>query len=345
MGIQGGVPKPKLVTKQATMKNASSDIVIKYLELYTDWPSLTLAKKIYAENSLEFKDVESVRSSIRVYRGTGGSERHVKDKRFLGTGKYTIPKEESEDFSPYKMPIANNKIGVISDLHIPNHRAKPIEVAFDFFHSKGANTIILNGDILDNTPFSRHDGKRPSASDVRRWFDQTEYFFEGLRDAFPTQKIVWTEGNHDFWYRRWMNQHAWQLDDDPYFSLQERLHIEEYKISFIPQTQYVLAGKLAICHGHQLGGKWGVGVAPARNIYNKTKKSVLIGHVHKSDSYTETDLQGDIYTCYTTGCNCTLTPEYQPFAGKANHGAAFVTVEKSGDYSVDNIRVHKGKIY
>lgn len=327
-----------------TVNPSASKIVIKYLEVFTEMPSNTLAKKIFSENPMDFKDSEAARSIIRNYRNANGST-VVNDKRFYGTGKYTIPKEESEDFLPYKLPTSCNNIGIISDLHIPNHRAKPLEAAYDYFHNNNVNTVIINGDLLDNTPFTRHDGKRPSASDVRRWFDQSEYYLEGLRDAFPTQSIFWTEGNHDYWYRRWMNQHAWQLDDDPYFSLQERLHIDEYKVKFIPQTQYVLAGKLAICHGHQLAGRFGVGVAPARNIWNKTKKSVLISHVHKSDSYTETDLSGEIYTCYTTGCLCTLTPEYQPFAGKANHGFSHVQVEKSGEYNVTNLRVSKGKIY
>lgn len=335
----------------ATNRTAKGNIVIQYLESNPTMPSLTMAKLIMSKHPLEFKDTEAIRTLIRVYRGASGDKMRLdmdtkdyydqnKNKNFL----LSIPEPESEDIKPYKLPLINNNIGVFGDFHIPHHRKKPIELAVNYFKEQNVNTLILNGDILDNTPFTRHDGKRPSAADVRKWFDQAEYFFEYLRNEFPDAMIIWLEGNHDYWYRRWMNQHAALLDADPYFSLQERLHIDEYKIKFIDQTQYLMAGKLSVCHGHQLGGKFGVGVMPARTVYLKTKRSMVINHVHVETSYTEPDLHGDIVTCWSIACMCTLTPEYQPFGGKACHGFGHVKVEKGGDFNMKNFRVHKNKI-
>ncbi len=45
------------------------EIVRPYLERFPDHGDLTLAKKIYKENPLVFKDVEGVRSSIRAIKG------------------------------------------------------------------------------------------------------------------------------------------------------------------------------------------------------------------------------------------------------------------------------------
>jgi predicted phosphodiesterase len=335
-------------------QSKKGEIVCEFLELHPTKPHLTLAKMIVKQYPAIFKDVESVRTMIRAYVGKSGDHKRAQNlggKKFykdkdapINFSPYKLPEPIDEDIKPYKLPLVCNNIGIISDLHIPNHRNAPIEVALDFFKEKKVNTIILNGDILDNTPFTRHGGKRPSSSDVRDWFDMAELFFQRLRESFPDISIYWLEGNHDNWYKRWMMEHAWQLDEDPYYDLTERLHIDEYKIRFVPQEQYVMAGKLSICHGHKLMGMWGSGVSPARTVFLKTKKSTLIGHVHVTDDYTDTNLHREITTCWATGCCCTLSPSYQPMGGKACHGFAWVTVEKGGRYSVKNYRVENGKI-
>jgi predicted phosphodiesterase len=220
----------------------------------------------------------------------------------------------------------------------------PINIAIEIFKKQKINTLIINGDLLDNTPFTKHDGKRPTPGQVREWFDMTEAFLEFLRSTFPKVDIYWLEGNHDFWYKRWMQKNAEQLDEDPYFSLQSRLHIQDYNIIFLPQETYMKAGKLNILHGHQLSGRFGVGVSPARSIYLKTKKSTLIGHVHVEDSYTDNDIDRTTTTCWSTGCLCTLTPDYNPIGGKACHGFAHVIIESTGDFSVKNYRISKGKL-
>lgn len=328
---------------------AKGKIIVEYLERYPTMPSLTMAKLIVKTLPLDFSKVEDARALIRYYRGATGQlnrqrlnyRKHITDSVY---NPFSAIVSDSEDFLPYVLGKKDNNIGIISDLHIPNHRLEPIHIAVKKLQSEKVNTIIINGDLLDNTPFTRHEGKRPSAADVRRWFDLSEMFLEFLRDQFPNCRILWAEGNHDYWYRRWMNQHAWQLDEDPYFSLQERLHLEEYKIEFVPQSQYIMAGKLSIAHGHHVVKGIIAPVNAARGVYTKAKRSMLIGHVHVESSHTETDLHGDIVTTFSTGCLCTLTPEYQPMGGKACHGFAHVITEDDGNFIVKNYRIHKGKL-
>lgn len=328
----------------------SSEIVLKYLKEDNSLPSLTLAKIIYRENPLDFNSIDHARGLIRLYRGQHGDVnrslvRNTQFKKEAGSlAPWKMPKPVSEDYKPIILSSEFDNIGIMSDFHIPNHREEPIQVAVDFLKKKKVNCIVLNGDILDNTPFTNHECERPTPKDVNDWFNQAESFLEWLRDEFPKAKIIWTEGNHDYWYRRWMVKHAAQLSKDPYFSLMERLHLDEYKIQWIPQTTFLKAGKLNIMHGHQLSGKFGVGVAPARAIFAKAKKSVIIGHVHVADSYTDNNLDREVSTCWTTGCLCTLTPDYNPIGGKACHGFAHVTIEKTGEFCLNNYRIHDGKI-
>jgi hypothetical protein len=57
-------------------------LVIDYIKKFPNTPNLTLAKKIYKENSKLFIDVENVRSIIRTYTGNTGKNnaKKVKDK-------------------------------------------------------------------------------------------------------------------------------------------------------------------------------------------------------------------------------------------------------------------------
>lgn len=324
--------------------------VIDYLDKNPDMPSLTLAKLIFKNHPLEFGSTENIRTIIRYYRGRRGDEhrnttqtrKHFKPlSEGINFAPYK-PKEESADQTPYQ--IKGKNIGIVADLHIPNHRNEPIGLAVDYLKKKEIDTLIINGDLLDNTPFTRFTQKPPTPTDVRRWFDKAELFLEYFRNEFPKAEIIWAEGNHDFWYKRWMWSHAWQLDDDPYFTLQQRLHIDECGIVFIPQERFLMAGKLAICHGHYLIRGIITPVNAARGAYLKAKRSVLIGHVHVESSHTETDIHGEIVTTWSTGCLCTLTPDYMPMAGKGCHGFAHVTVTNKGDFSVNNFRIHKGII-
>lgn len=318
-------------------------IVKKYLTDFPNTKDMVLAKKLHTEHPIHFEDVEQARGLIKSYRGKGSGGNNLKDKSFFGSG-FQIPKPKSRDFKPLILRSQDNNIGIISDLHIPNHREEPIRIALEYFREQQVNTIIINGDLLDNTPFSKWEHKPVSGKDVKKWFDMAEAFLAMLRREFPECRILWLEGNHDFWYYKWLIKKAPILFGDEYFHLSQRLHLDKYGIEYIEQERYVLAGKLAICHGHHLVKGIIAPVNAGRGVYMRAKRSVLIGHVHVESSHTETDMDGKIVTCWSSGCMCTLTPEYQPFGGKACHGFSHVKVKAGGSYRVNNYRIFRGEI-
>lgn len=53
-------------------KSKNTEIVLSYLKRFPNASSLTLARKIYEENNLYFSSVETVRSSVRYFRGAQG---------------------------------------------------------------------------------------------------------------------------------------------------------------------------------------------------------------------------------------------------------------------------------
>ena len=98
----------------------ASDLIKSYLRKYPKLPSLTLAKKIYADNNKQFKDIEEVRSSIRYYRGKKGELRkqELASTEFLDQNiEFVMPESYAETFEPYE--ISQSRTLIISDLHIP----------------------------------------------------------------------------------------------------------------------------------------------------------------------------------------------------------------------------------
>ena len=322
----------------------------KYREQYGDkTPTAALAEKMYNENKALFKSKEDARYSLRYIEGKAGkkNKEFVKNDKFFkeekrSTCPYTIPAPDSEELLPMVLPTSFNNFIFASDFHIPNHRVEPIEAMIKYAKENNIKQLILGGDLLDNTPFTRWQHEPINPHDVPRWFDMAKEFLRYLKSIFDT--IYFIEGNHDFWYKRYLMQKAEMLFHDPYFNLEERLSLNEIGIKFIDQRYLVKAGKLNIHHGH-LTFRGGGGYAnAARMLYMKTKASMLCGHVHVESSHTEPDIDDSISTTFTVGCMCTLRPEYQPFGGKACHGFAHITVKPNKNFSVKNFRIYKGQI-
>lgn len=316
-------------------------LVIKYCKEYPDKSTKALSELIFNKYNHIFDSYENARSLVRYYRNERGKE-YKKSEIVEREFHHILPVEDSEDYKPYILKGVS-KIGILSDIHIPNHRNRELNLALKKFDELEVDCIIINGDLLDNTPYTKFLTP-PDKKDARRYLNMADQFLQGLRDSFPEAKIIWAEGNHDFWYYQYLMRKAPELYGDPYYHLQHRLKLHEKNIEFIAQTSYIMAGKLAICHGHYLVRGVFTPVSAARTVMMKAKVPCIIGHVHKTSEFTQTDLHGQIVTTWSTGCLCTLTPDYQPMGGDANYGFASVELAKDGNFHVNNYRIYNGKI-
>jgi len=88
------------------------EIVRPYLERFPDHADLTLAKKIYKENPLVWRQIESVRYIVRALRGK--RESNYKDKsmykaKTYDTNPYKLPQSEEKERVPFTLPLACNR--------------------------------------------------------------------------------------------------------------------------------------------------------------------------------------------------------------------------------------------
>lgn len=329
---------------------SKGEIVKNYLRKFPNTPSLTIAKKVYAENNADFKDVEDVRTIIRYQRGLKGKANvdKLKSKEFVVPkytfqNKYKFPKSDGIKPKVMHLPQRDNNILMLSDLHIPYHDIKALTVAFDYGKKENINTVFINGDLLDFYQISRFVNVERKRS-VKEELEIAKEFLKVLRDTFPEASLYFLLGNHDIRLQHYLANKAPELLDVEEFQLEFLLEADKFGMKVIEDTTLVKIGKLAVTHGHLLIRGIFAPVSAARGAFLRAKASVLIGHTHKISTHSETDINSKVVTCYSTGCLCELTPAYNPFGNNFSHGFAHVKVENNGHYKVRNLQIIDGEL-
>ena len=249
---------------------------------YPDHPTLKLARMMHAKNRLLFDDVEDARSILRYIEGKHGDtqRKSVKNTETFKQearpfNPYNLPESHQEKRPPFVLPKVCNNILLISDLHIPYHDIGAITLALDYGVKNKVNTIFINGDLIDNANLSRFE-KDLNKRSVKEEFDATKAFLVSLRKTFPKSFIYWLKGNHCIRLEKFLAQKASEIWDDPYFHLEERLRLNEQKVTLLDDKVLVKAGKLSISHGHHIFKGIFSPVSPARGAYMKALEEKTI---------------------------------------------------------------------
>lgn len=306
-----------------------------------------LAEMLVENYPTLFSDKEVARTLLRSYTMPSSKKKNKIDRGGEDSFEAIMDRYSSKSNERVfvKIPQQYNNVLWLSDIHFPNQDNKAVSLALDYGKKNKVNCIVLGGDILDNEPFTNHDAPPPSKNDVVDWFDMVEEFIEMLRNKFKGAKIYWLEGNHCNWYKRYLMKKAPMLFNDEYYDLRNRLNLKKYDVCFLEQHIVLKAGKLQMLHGHTISRGFIAPVNAARGVFLKAKCSTLIGHVHQTSEHSESNLKGEIVACYSVGCLCTLSPQYDPHNTKHNKGFAHIQIESNGDYVVHNKRIINNKIY
>lgn len=326
--------------------NGNKNIAIKYRNKYGwEMPSLKLARIMYKENPLTFSSLHVARINLVRLEGKSTKDgKTVKEVPERPRNPYSLPESSKQERGIFYLPTACNNILFISDLHIPYHDNDAITLAIDYGIKKEVNTVFINGDLMDFYQLSRFE-KDPNKRSVKHEFDATKAFLVSLRKAFPNAIIYWLKGNHCIRYEKWLMTKVYEIFDDEYYHLENRLRLNEERIILLDDKTLVKAGKLSITHGHHLMKGFFSPVNSARGAWMKAKQSVIISHVHKVSQHPEVDMDGNVFSCWSTGCLCELKPDYSPLVSNYQLGFAHIEVDKDGTYSVHNYQIINGKIH
>ena len=214
--------------------NGNTQIARQYREKYGwDMPTAKLARIMYEENKLEFTSLETARSRLRYIEGKTGSKiKSIPKQDSRPFNPYKIPESSKQEREPFILPKLNNNILLISDLHIPYHDIESITIAFDYGVEHKVNTIFINGDLLDFHHLSRFQ-KDPRKRSIKHEFDTCKEFLRVLRSTFPEAQIYWLKGNHDMRYEHWLMSKAYEVFDDEYYHMEQRLRLNEENVHII----------------------------------------------------------------------------------------------------------------
>jgi hypothetical protein len=134
------------------------------------------------------------------------------------------------------------------------------------------------------------------------------------------------------------------LFSDEYYHLPQRMKLDELGVKFFAEHVVLMAGKLQMHHGHTMIRGVFAPVNAARGLFLRVKSNAIIGHVHTTSHHVEKTLKGETIGTWSVGCLCTLAPDYDPHGTKHNLGFAHILVEKNGNFKVNNIAIHEGRI-
>jgi hypothetical protein len=302
--------------------------------------SRQLARMLYAAHPLVFPSWDAAYSAVRYRRGTMGA----KNREHVGkiVPRLVLPKSAAKVFTHVHVTDCERTL-VLPDVHIPYHNDEALAAAIEEGRKAEVDCVLLNGDVLDCHMLSKFE-KDPEARSFKDERQTAKHFLAYLRQEFPTQRIIYRDGNHEDRLLRYVMAKAPELYDETILSIPALLNLGEWEIEHVTHKRTIYLGKLPVLHGHEFAAGFIPPVNPARGAFLRAKQSVVVSHHHRTSEHTETALDGSIITTWSTGCLSDLHPQYSPY-NSWNHGAAIIEVSrKDGTYSVRNFRIAKGKV-
>lgn len=294
-----------------------------------------LGQMLHHEYPDLFKDSEAARFHIRIITDAAG----IKSNKKVDWKGVQLPKPEKNDFS--KVIVNQKRIAFLSDIHFPYHDEEALTAALIHVNEWNPDCLLLGGDIIDCYHLSNFEKDKRQRS-FKYELDILKSFFIQIRDQFPKIRIIYKIGNHEERYEKQILQNIPELIELEYFHFENVIEASKYGIEVVKNKRIIKAGRLNICHGHELPRGMAAPVNPARGFFLRTKSSTIGGHHHQSSEHVENNLNGEIIGAWSVGCLCDLYPHYMPI-NKWNHG--FALIENYGDdFRVDNKKIIKGKV-
>lgn len=304
---------------------------------FPDTASRTLAKKLAASHRIT---IEHARDAIRAARGNKGTAiRHSATQprpNGVAGAKPAMPPSIAEPWLPLDLG-KGIKVAVLSDVHIPYHSAVALQAAVTYCKKRKPDVLLLNGDFADFYSISRHQ-KDPSKRDFKQEIEAIHAGLGWLRSEFKNCRIVFKAGNHEERWQHWLWNQAPEISDFDRMTLKEWLDADEYGIEVVTDQRPIMAGRLPIMHGHEIGKGISAPVNAARGLFLRTNSTMLVGHGHRTSHHVEPDYKHIETSCWSTGCLCDLTPAYARI-NKWNYGFAMTEVDSTGGFHVENLRI------
>lgn len=202
-----------------------------------------------------------------------------------------LPKRES-----LKAPQASKNAVILPDLQMPFQSPEAVSVALQIIREVKPDKIILLGDTLDLSAWSKYIQHPEFATATQDAIIQLHQLLVTLRKSCPRAEIIVLAGNHENRMGNTLLQNAQaayglkradQPDGWPVMSVPNLCAFDMLDVEYVdgyPANRYWINERLQVRHGNvaRPGGKTAVAIA------NDEKVSTIFGHIHRIESQFKT---------------------------------------------------------
>ena len=239
------------------------------------------------------------------------------------------------------MTAPHKTVLFVSDVHTPYEDQHACQLIRKAAAEIKPDTIIFGGDIIDFESVSRWLKLKPIRDDqaiddigyARRWLEE-------WRDCHPKAHMYFIEGNHEFRFIKYFREHAPQLAG-LIRPLREALGIGRMRISYRENQGTLKIGRLWYAHGDNWPMGYGA-VNPAKCVFDRTRESIVFGHVHRFSMYRHRAMSGKEVGAWSNGC-LAGDLDYMPH-NNWNRGALTINYSRSGYFRVSPLEVIAGRL-
>jgi predicted phosphodiesterase len=226
----------------------------------------------------------------------------------------------------------------LSDLHVPFHDLAAWRAAMALIEDYQPQLILLAGDLFDCYSISHHDRDPGRADYLQDEFDEAQPLWQELEDRCKGATVVFWKGNHEERIDRLQREKTGLFK---LRSLELVIAAEMPKRwTYHPnQTRYKL-GSLSCLHG-DLKGRGTSSVHAAGGMLRKLRTSCIFGHLHRFQTFYETNADGTVRAGFANGHLCDVAKAHYITNPDWQQGISTIDY----DWSADIFTVHQYLIF
>lgn len=280
---------------------------------------------------------------------------------YIYSRKNKIPKNKPEALNRSAVILSDAHMGYRRDFKsgrlLPFHDRETLDLALLFCMKEEPDEIILNGDWLDLTEFTDKFLRSPDVFfTLQPSLVELSWFIGQLREACPSSRIVYLEGNHEKRLSIIMQTHmaaAYGVfsmgETNPSLSVPALLGLEsmavEYFSGYPREAVFWLNENIFVHHGYL--SKATPGATAAAYLKNARASSVF-AHIHRAEraGLTVEHYDGDrtYYSqCFGMMGNPERTPPDDVFHGWQRGFGVVHYQPYDGGFAMDAIDIYKGR--
>lgn len=203
---------------------------------------------------------------------------------------------------------------VISDLHIPDHDIKTLDLVLKFISIYQPDYLDILGDFINFSKISKfqdpyHDSDL--VDEIEEGRGVLRNLVNTARKANNSVEIAYYQGNHEFRNEKFLSNNAPQIatlktDDEYVVSIPHLFELRKLGVKWYSQDRIIQRHGVSFTHGHTVRMKSGF---TAHANIDRYGSSGFSGHTHRLCLVTRTQ-SGNSKFWIETGCLCNLNPSY-----------------------------------